>query len=172
MKLLLANGNTTQAVTDLVVAEAIRCAAPGTSVTGATARFGVSIVSTEAENDIAAHAVLDLLAATWPSHDAAILAISYDTALASARQILPVPVIGMTEAALHTACLLGRRYGAISFGGGPHFCLGSQLARAQLRSIFTELLTRVPNFEVSDPAYLHGNFIDGIKSMPVRLNLR
>ena len=57
-------------------------------------------------------------------------------------------------------------------GGGPHFCLGSQLARAQLRSIFTELLTRVPNFEVSDPAYLHGNFIDGIKSMPVRLNLR
>jgi cytochrome P450 len=57
-------------------------------------------------------------------------------------------------------------------GGGPHFCLGSQLARTQLRSIFTELLTRVPDFEVGDPAYLHSNFIDGIKSMPVRLNLR
>jgi allantoin racemase len=29
---------------------------------------------------------------------------------------LPIPVIGMTEAALHTACLLGRRFGLISFG--------------------------------------------------------
>ena len=106
MKLLLVNGNTTQAVTDRVLAEARRCAAPGTEVTGATARFGVSIVSTEAENDIAAHAVLDTLSATYADHDAAILAISFDTALAGARQILPIPVIGMTEAALHTACLL------------------------------------------------------------------
>lgn len=57
-------------------------------------------------------------------------------------------------------------------GGGPHFCLGSQLARTQLRSIFTELLTRVPNFEVGDPHYLHSNFIHGITSMPVHLNLR
>jgi hypothetical protein len=82
----------------------------------ATARFGVSIVSTEAENDIAAHAVLDTLSATYADHDAAILAISFDTALAGARQILPIPVIGMTEAALHTACLVGRRFGLISFG--------------------------------------------------------
>lgn len=57
-------------------------------------------------------------------------------------------------------------------GGGPHFCLGSQLARTQLRSIFTELLTRVPNFEVGDPAFFQSNFIDGIKAMPVQLNLR
>lgn len=145
MKLLLANGNTTQAVTDLVVAEAIRCAAPGTSVTGATARFGVSIVSTEAENDIAAHAVLDLLAATWPGHDAAILAISYDTALASARQILPIPVIGMTEAALHTACLLGRRYGAISFGGGSRGMMLDVVAR-------TGLAGRMVAMEIIEPA--------------------
>ena len=116
MKLLLVNGNTTQAVTERVVAEARRCGAPGTEVTGATARFGVSIVSTEAENDIAAHAVLDVLSETYAGHDAAILAISFDTALIGARQIVPIPVIGMTEAALHTACLLGRRFGLISFG--------------------------------------------------------
>ncbi|MDR3538835.1 MAG: aspartate/glutamate racemase family protein [Acetobacteraceae bacterium] len=134
MKLLLANGNTTQAVTDIVVAEAIRCAAPGTDITGATARFGVSIVSTEAENDIAAHAVLDLLAASYPGHDAAILAISYDTALSSARQIMPIPIVGMTEAALHTACLLGRRYGVISFGGGARSLMLDVVARTGLAS--------------------------------------
>ena len=116
MKLLLVNGNTTQAVTDRVVAEATRCAAPGTAITGVTARFGVSIVSTEAEEEIAGHAVLDALAANFAGHDAVILAISFDTALLGARQILPVPVLGMTESSLMTACLLGRRFGLISFG--------------------------------------------------------
>jgi allantoin racemase len=116
MKLLLVNGNTTQAVTDRVVAEAMRCAAPGTEITGVTARFGVGIVSTEAEEVIAGHAVLDALAAHGTGHDAVILAISFDSALLGARQIMPIPVIGMTEASLLTACLLGRRFGLISFG--------------------------------------------------------
>jgi allantoin racemase len=116
MKLLLVNGNTTQAITDRVVAEATRCAAPGTTITGVTARFGVSIVSTEAENEIARHAVLDALAVHVADHDAAIMAISFDTALLGAQQIVAIPVIGMTEASLLTACLLGRRFGLISFG--------------------------------------------------------
>ena len=116
MRLLLINGNTTQAVTDRVVAEATRSASAGTNVTGVTARFGVSIVSTQAEEDIARHAVLDAIASNCAGHDAAILAISFDTALAGARQIVPIPVIGMTEASLLTACLLGRRFGLISFG--------------------------------------------------------
>src|SRR5206468_151252 len=115
------NGNTTRAVTERVVAEARRCGAPGTEVTAATARFGVSIVSTEAENDIAAHAVLDVLSETYIGHDAAILAISFDTALIGARQIVPIPVIGMTEASLHTACVLGRRFGLISFGNASRW---------------------------------------------------
>jgi allantoin racemase len=116
MRLLLVNGNTTQAVTDRVVAEATRCAAPGTTITGVTARFGAGIVSTEAEEAIAGHAVLDALAANVTGHDAAILAISFDTALLGARQIVAIPVVGMTEASLLTACLLGRRFGLISFG--------------------------------------------------------
>ncbi|HVE27841.1 MAG TPA: cytochrome P450 [Sporichthya sp.] len=57
-------------------------------------------------------------------------------------------------------------------GGGPHFCLGYQLAKTQLRIIFDELLHRVPDFEVADPVRLRSNFIDGITSMPYRLNLR
>jgi allantoin racemase len=134
MKLLLANGNTTQAVTDKVTAEAIRCASPGSVITGATARFGVSIVSTEAENDIAAHALLDLLSARYCGHDAAILAISFDTALAAARQILPIPVVGMTEASLHTACLLGRRFGLISFGNSSRTLYADLVARIGLGS--------------------------------------
>src|SRR5665213_2259030 len=100
MKLLLVNGNTTQAVTDLVRAEALLHARPGTDITAVTATFGVPIVSTELENAIAGHAVLDLLATHAPGHDAAVLAISFDTALIAARQLLDISVIGMTEASL------------------------------------------------------------------------
>lgn len=54
-------------------------------------------------------------------------------------------------------------------GGGPHHCLGNQLAKAQLRAIFSELLTRVPTIEVGEPTYLAGNFMQAITSMPCRL---
>lgn len=51
-------------------------------------------------------------------------------------------------------------------GGGPHFCMGSQLAKTQLRYIFRELLTRAPVLEVGEPKYLVGNFVHAVKSMP------
>jgi cytochrome P450 len=54
-------------------------------------------------------------------------------------------------------------------GGGPHFCLGSHLARMQLRSLFDELLHRLPELTVGEPEYLAGNFINGIKRLPVTL---
>jgi cytochrome P450 len=51
-------------------------------------------------------------------------------------------------------------------GGGPHFCLGSSLARSMLRSMFRELVTRAPSLEVGEPRFLVGNFIQGIATMP------
>ena len=52
-------------------------------------------------------------------------------------------------------------------GGGRHFCLGAHVARAQLRAIFAELLTVLPDIEAGDPVYNAGNFIHNIRSMPV-----
>ena len=51
-------------------------------------------------------------------------------------------------------------------GGGPHFCLGAQLARTQLKSMFTELLTRVPDLEVGEPEYELNTLIRAVKRMP------
>jgi cytochrome P450 len=51
-------------------------------------------------------------------------------------------------------------------GGGLHFCLGAHVARAQLRAIFGELLLQVPDIQAGDPAYVPGNFIHAIRSMP------
>lgn len=54
-------------------------------------------------------------------------------------------------------------------GGGPHFCLGANLARMELRLVFTELLTRMPELELAGGVeMLRSNFVGGITSMPVR----
>jgi cytochrome P450 len=51
--------------------------------------------------------------------------------------------------------------------GGPHFCLGANLARREIKLMFEELLRRVPDIEISgEPDYLQSAFIHGIKRMP------
>jgi cholest-4-en-3-one 26-monooxygenase len=53
-------------------------------------------------------------------------------------------------------------------GGGSHFCLGANLARMELKLIFTELVTRLPDMQLAgEPERLLSNFIGGIKHMPV-----
>jgi cytochrome P450 len=57
----------------------------------------------------------------------------------------------------------------LSFGHGPHFCLGAQLARAQMRALFGELLRRTRSLEVDgEPALLRSNFQRGVKRLPIR----
>jgi len=54
-------------------------------------------------------------------------------------------------------------------GGGPHFCLGSHLARVELKAIMGELLTRLPDMEPAGPTVWQDSvFISGPKHMPVR----
>jgi cytochrome P450 len=48
-------------------------------------------------------------------------------------------------------------------GGGPHFCLGSQLAKAELRNLFRELLTRLHSVEFGEPDLLYSSFVHGVK---------
>jgi cytochrome P450 len=57
-------------------------------------------------------------------------------------------------------------------GGGPHYCLGASLARAQLRSIFSELLRVMPDIEVGEPELLRSAFIDGVKRMDCTFRAR
>jgi len=51
-------------------------------------------------------------------------------------------------------------------GGGPHFCLGSQVAKVELRNLFGELLTRLRRVEFGEPEYLLSNFVHGVKRVP------
>ena len=54
-------------------------------------------------------------------------------------------------------------------GGGPHFCLGANLAKLEIRVMFEELLNRLPDIaRAGDVQRLRSNFINGIKHMPVK----
>src|SRR6516165_4525184 len=59
------------------------------------------------------------------------------------------------------------------FGHGPHFCLGAHLARAQMRALFEEVLTRTSSLSYAGPpSYLRSNFQRGIKRLPVAWTAR
>ena len=60
----------------------------------------------------------------------------------------------------------------IAFGsGGPHYCLGANLAKMEIRVMFEELLDRFPEFEITGPSpRLRSNFINGIKHIPLRVS--
>jgi cytochrome P450 len=59
----------------------------------------------------------------------------------------------------------------MAFGkGGPHLCMGNQLARMEIRIMFEEILARVDHAEaLGEPTRVRSNFVNGIKSYPVRL---
>ena len=59
-----------------------------------------------------------------------------------------------------------------AFGIGEHFCLGSHLARLELKVIFEEMLTRIRNPRLDGEInWLRSNFIHGIKSMPIAFDV-
>lgn len=115
MRILLVNGNTTEAVTETLCTVARKAAGPGTEIAPATGSFGAALISHRAEAAVAEHAVLQAIAAHHEGCDGVLIGVSTDPALAAARALLPLPVVGMTEAALLTACMLGGRFGLVTF---------------------------------------------------------
>ena len=53
-------------------------------------------------------------------------------------------------------------------GGGPHFCLGTNLARMEIRVMFQHLLDRMPDLRLDgEPQRLQSAFINGVKHLPI-----
>lgn len=114
MKLLIVNPNISQSVTDLIATEAERSVSATTQLTLRTAAFGVAYIETRAEAAVGAYATLNELAEHYAGHDAAIVAAFGDPGLEAAREMLPIPVVGMTESALMSAAMLGGRIGIVA----------------------------------------------------------
>ncbi len=59
----------------------------------------------------------------------------------------------------------------VTFGkGGPHFCLGNNLARLEIRLMFETLLPRIKTIELAgEVTRVRSNFVNGVKKFPVRV---
>lgn len=115
MKILVANPNTTEAVTERLLAVGRAAAASGTELVGSTAPRGVPYISCRAEAQVAGAVLLETLVERESEFDAAIVAAFGDPGLGGAREILDIPVVGYAEAAMVTALMLGRRFAVVTF---------------------------------------------------------
>lgn len=113
MRLLFINPNVTEAITSIMADEAKKAASPVTEIVPATARFGTQYVANRVEAAIAGHAVLDVIAEQASGCDAVVISAFGDPGLNAAREMIDIPVVGVSEAAFLTAHTLGRRYSMV-----------------------------------------------------------
>lgn len=114
MRIVVTNCNTTQEMTEEIVRGARAAAGPGTTVTGLTPDWGPESAEGWLDSYLSAAAVLDLLRTYEVPYDAVVMAGFGEHGREGARELVDVPVVDITEAAAHFACLLGRRYGVVT----------------------------------------------------------
>ena len=122
MRILVMNVNTTSSMTDLIGAAARSVARPGTEIVATEPTWGPVSVEGYYDSYISAAAILDrlhqLLDPDRPGgperFDALVWAGFGEHGQEAAMELLDVPVVDITDAAAHLACLIGRRYGVIT----------------------------------------------------------
>ena len=115
MRLLLLNPNTSESVTQRIASAARNVAGRDTVLVPVTAPRGVPYIATRAEATLGGAVALEILAEMHRDFDAAVIAAFGDPGLGGARELFPIPVVGLAEAGMLTACMLGSRFGVVTF---------------------------------------------------------
>jgi allantoin racemase len=116
--ILAINPNTTEAVTALVASH-LKQAAPVVQWRMATGSFGARYITSEAAFAIASHAAIEAWARHAEGVDAVLLACFGDPGLFALRELSPVPVVGLAEAAMQAAGEKDARFSIVT--GGPRW---------------------------------------------------
>jgi allantoin racemase len=114
MRILVANVNTTQTMTDSIAAAARVAASPGTEIVGITPRFGADSCEGNFESYLAAVAVMDAVTRYEGEFDAVVQAGYGEHGREGLQELLDVPVVDITEAAASTAMYLGHKYSVVT----------------------------------------------------------
>ena len=114
MRILIANVNTTEAMTDAIAEAARAAASPGTEIIGLTPDFGAESCEGNFESYLAAIAVMDKVVRYEGEYDAVIQAGYGEHGREGLQELLTVPVVDITEAAASTAMFLGRSYSVVT----------------------------------------------------------
>ena len=115
MKILLLNPNMSATMTESMTRVASAVTGPGTTLVPVTAETGFPYISSRAEAQVAGAIVLDTIARRRAEVDAVVIAAFGDPGLLAARELFDLPVVGMAEAAMMSALLLGQRFAFVTF---------------------------------------------------------
>lgn len=115
MRILLINPNTSVSMTDLMVDTAQSVLAPDVTLMGMTATRGMPYIASRAEALVAGALTLEMIAEHHADADAVVIAAFGDPGLVAARELFDLPITGMAEAAILTACMLGQRFSILTF---------------------------------------------------------
>ncbi len=113
-RITVINPNTSAELTATITKAAQAVAGAGVTVTGVHPAVGVPSVESHAQEAIAAVGVIEQVRAHQADTDAFVIACFGDTGVPAAREVATCPVVGMTEAALQTACLVAHRFVVIT----------------------------------------------------------
>ncbi len=113
-RITVINPNTSAELTATITKAAQAVAGAGVTVTGVHPAVGVPSVESHAQEAIAAVGVIEQVRAHQTDTDAFVIACFGDTGVPAAREVATCPVVGMTEAALQTACLMAHRFVVIT----------------------------------------------------------
>jgi len=114
MKILVINGNTSDAMTEDIGMVARMYARPDTEITAISPSFGPRSIEGHFEEYIAAAAVIEEVAKHRDEYDAFILACYSDPGLYACREITDKPVLGIAESSMHLASMLGHKFTIVS----------------------------------------------------------
>jgi allantoin racemase len=115
MHIRVINPNTTASMTALIEASARAVAGPGIRLDAVTARMGPASIESHYDEALAVPGVLDCVADGERSGvDGYVLACFGDPGLDAARELARGPVIGIAEAAMHAATLVGRGFSVVT----------------------------------------------------------
>lgn len=115
MKILLLNPNMSQTMTDNMARIARAAIGNRAEIIAITATRGFPYIASRAEAQIAGALVLEMIAEHADQVDAVVIAAFGDPGLAGARELFDLPIIGMAEASVMTAAMLGETFAVVTF---------------------------------------------------------
>jgi allantoin racemase len=114
-RILIVNPNTSAAFTEKIAAIARRYAGPATALTVTNPQRGPRSIESVYDELLSAAPTLECVLERLEAHDAVVLACYSDhPAIAALREVTRRPVLGIAEASMHVACLLGRTFGVVT----------------------------------------------------------
>lgn len=115
MKITVINPNTTRAMTDKIGACAREVAGPGTRIEAVNPSMGPASIESHYDEALSVPGLLEQIAlAEAGGTHGYVIACFGDPGLDAAREVASGPVVGIAEAAMHTATLLGRNFAVVT----------------------------------------------------------